>query len=161
MNVLKNNYRQESDVPKIKDNYPKKLVCEKCNSELEYDEFDIDVGCFGCGMVVCPCCGHENFLDDGIHDLALTADNVEFPKHFYYTSAETGAVDVCNTNEIRKYLREAISYFRKNKDAYDWGTHITGNLYLHIRKWDGDEMYEVTVSNSFYTTELRFEAEDY
>lgn len=162
MKVLKDNYSNVKHViEEIKNDYPRKLVCEECESELEYDEKDIKNGCYGCAVVKCPCCGYENFLDDGEHDIALTMDNVEFPTHFSHTSTETGAVDVCNNEEIKKYIREAINWLRKNKNEYSWGGHITGNLYLNVSKWTGDEMYEVNVSNDFYSTEIHFESEDY
>lgn len=162
MKVLKDNYNQTKQIiEEIKNDYPRKLVCEGCESELEYEESDIKNGAFGCAAVSCPCCGHNNYIDDFEHELKLTVDNVEFPTHFSYTSAETGAVDICNNEEIKKYIREAINFFRRNKDESDWGGHITGNLFIRVRRWSGDEMYEIDVSNNFYSTEIPFEEADY
>ena len=162
MKVLKDNYTNVKHIiDEIKNKYPKRLVCEKCESELEYNESDITIGQYGCAFIACPCCKYENYLDDGEHDLILNVDNVEFPTHFGYISVETGAVDVCNNEEIKNYIRKAIDYFRVNKEECDWGGHITGNLYIHVHRWSGDELYDVNVSNNFYSTSIPFEEEDY
>ena len=162
MKVLKDNY--EKDVKKeIKqiEPYPRKLVCENCNSELEYEKSDLRMGVLGCMFVDCPLCGYDNMIEDNEESIKLTVDNVEFPVHFFHTSKENGAVDCCTNEEIKKNIRKAITYFRKNKEEYDWGGHLYGNLYIHVHRWSGDEMYEITVSNDFYTTDILFEPEDY
>ena len=137
----------------------KKLICEYCGSELEYEESDVRIGAFGCACIDCPCCGKDNTLyeEDGI---TLTKDNVEFPAHFYHTSKETGAVDCCNNEEVKKYINKAIKYFRENKDENNWFC-CTGNLYIDVSKWEGDENYWVVVSNNYYDTYIQFEEEDY
>lgn len=159
MKVLKNNFNvSQYDYNPI-ETYPKKFVCEKCNSELEYEKEDVRIGEYGCFVIDCPLCGYENYLDeDGI---TLTMDNIEFPTHFHHVSTETGAVDFCDNEHIKKYICEAINYLRRNKDEHDWGQHITGNLYLHVQKYEGDEMYYITVSNDFYNSFVNFESEDY
>jgi len=168
MKVLKNNYQETNIEEHIKEEdikqekpYPRKLICEKCGSELEYEKSDIRIGVLGCVFVDCPLCKHDNMLEDNENNIALTANNVEFPVHFWRFSTETGAVDCCNNEMIREYILKAIDYFRTNKEEYSYGGHITGNFYINVRRWSGDEMYEVTVSNDFYSTEIPFESEDY
>lgn len=164
MKVLKNNFNQtesfEKEVNKV-ESYPRKLICENCQSELEYEKSDLKMDLFGCMSIHCPLCGYDNMLEDNEDSITLTADNVEFPVHFYHTSEKTGAINCCNTEEIRKNILKAIDCFRRNKEECYWGGHITGNLYINVRRWSGDEMYEVTVSNDFYSTEIPFESEDY
>lgn len=161
MKVLKDNYSNVKHIiDEIKNDYPRKLVCEKCESELEYEESDIKNGVYGCAFVACPCCGYDNFLDDEEHELVLTMDNVEFPTHFDHTNTEC-AVDVFNNEKIKEYICKAIKWFRQNKDEYYWGGHITGNLYISVIRLDGDEQYEVSVSNDFYSTNIPFEENDY
>ena len=157
MKVLKNNYNAMDDVP-IENPYPRKVTCERCGSELEYEKSDVRIGVYGCSIVDCPLCGEEILLDDG--GLTLTKDNVEFPTHFSHTSSEN-AVDVFNNETIKKYIHKAIDYLRKYNDETHYGGHITGNLYIEVDKWSGDENYEVTVSKDFYNTYIPFEAEDY
>lgn len=159
MKVLKDNYNETvEEIKRLKaEPYPRKLSCEKCESELEYDKSDKETGEYGLYYIKCPLCNHDNYLDEGED---ITVENIEFPTHFGHTSDEN-AVDCFNNETIKKYIREAITFFRKNKEVFDWGGHITGNLYLSVNKYSGDEMYEITASNDFYHTCIPFEAEDY
>lgn len=159
MNVLKDNYSIYKEEPIKKNN--EILICEHCQSELEYEESDIRIGEFGAGYVDCPLCGYGNILDEEKFHLVLTQDNIKFPEHFWHTSEKTGAVDICNEENVKKYIKEAIKYFRENKDEYTWGHWITGNLLMFVIRWSGDEIYEIYVSNDFYNTEIPFEKEDY
>lgn len=160
MKVLKDNYKQATYVEEINNNYPRKLVCERCESELEYDKSDIAIGGYGCAFVGCPLCGYENYLDDGEHDIDLTKDNVEFPVHFAHVSSETGAVDCCNNERVKEYIRNGIDYFRKNKNEFVWYCGI-GNLFITVYRYEGDENYYVQVTNNYYDTYIQFEAADY
>ena len=140
--------------------YPRKLTCEKCGSELEYEKSDIRIGSLGCAYIDCPLCRYDNMLDDADAELTLTKNNVEFPTHFFHFSKETGAVDVCNNEEVKKYIHKAIEYFRKNKSEFNWYA-CTGNLFISVDRYDGDESYWVVVTNNYYDTHIPFEKEDY
>lgn len=153
MKVIKNNY-DESDI------YLKELVCEKCKSELQYDESDIHIGVFGNGHITCPLCKHENMLDEDDYHIVLTKDNVEFPSHYWHTSAETGAVDVFNNETLKDEINRAINYFRNNKDEDSWFTQ-RGNLSLHAYRFDGDEEYVFVATNDYYEVNIPFEKADY
>ena len=157
MEVLKDNYNKKN---KVKEElYPKTCVCCGCDSELEYDKKDIHMGAFGCPIITCPLCCEEIILDDE-EGLKLTIDNVEFPTHFEHTSKENGAKDYCNNKNIKENIRRAINYLRNNKEEFEW-FYMCGNLYLSVRKYDGDEEYNVIASNNFYETYIPFELEDY
>lgn len=163
MKVLKNNYNEIATTATniIKKLYPRELTCEKCGSSLEYEESDLRMGEYGCMHLKCPLCGYKNMIDDNENNVTLTVDNIEFPLHFHHVSKETGAVDICNNEHVKSYLHKAIDYFRKNKEEYDWGSWMTGNLYIHVHKYSGDEQYDVIVSNDFYNMHIQFEPEDY
>lgn len=160
MKVLKNNFNKISAIETlIVPLYPKKVICDKCQSELEYEQSDITIGWFGAGYIKCPLCDNDIVLDDedGIN---LTVDNVEFPTHFHHTSTNNGAKNVCNNKEIKGYIRKAIDYFRENKDAFSWYSG-TGNLLVHVYRFDSDEDYHVVISENYYDTYIPFELEDY
>lgn len=162
MKVLVNKYKKNENV-KAKNIYPKKIVCDCCESELEYEESDIYIGSFGCTYIDCPLCGSDIILyDEEDKELILTKDNVEFPTHFWHTSTETGAKDCCNNEEVRACINRGINYFRENKneDEYHWFAEY-GNLHVEIYRLTGDENYEVMVTNNYYETSIPFEAEDY
>lgn len=162
MKVLKNNYNEaeiKKEVKQVKP-YPRTCICERCSSELEYEESDLRMGKYGAVYIDCPLCGEDNILDDNEHSIVLTADNIEFPTHFHHTSVETGAIDICNTETIREEIQRGIKYLRENKEEFEWYTE-SGNLYLTIRRYDGDTDYEVIVSNDYYNTYIPFESKDY
>ena len=159
--ILKDNSKNiEVKEEKYIEPYPRKLICEGCQSELEYDESDLVMGEYGCMYVDCPICGEHNMLVDNEKSITLTVDNIEFPVHFHHVSVETGAKERCNTEEIRYELCRAITYFRENKEETDWHTW-SGNLFVFVHRWSGDEEYEVVVSKDFYNMEIDFEDEDY
>ena len=163
MKILKDNYNKATPIlTKLQiEPYPRNIVCDMCGSELIYDETDLVMGEWGCMHIICPLCKHSNLLDNNEKNIVLTVDNIEFPVHFHRTSVETGAKNCCDNEEIKRQLRQAINYFRINKHEYDWGGHITGNLFIHVHRYDGDEEYVVTVSNDFYTANIPFERIDY
>ena len=103
MKVLKNNYQKDIRKEIEIKPYPRILVCEKCNSELEYEKSDLRMGVLGCMFLDCPLCKHDNMIDDNEENITLTADNVEFPTHFFHTNKES-AVDTCNNEEIKKNI---------------------------------------------------------
>lgn len=162
MKVLVDNYKKNDYVEMNRriDSYPRKMVCECCNSELEYEESDIKIGAFGCAIVPCPLCGSINFIDNSEKELTLTRRNIEFPTHFWHTSVETGAVDCCNHEEVKKAIYRAIDYFRVNKDAESW-LMATGNLNVCVHRFEGDESYNVVVTKDYYETHIPFEEADY
>lgn len=180
MKILKDNYRKYKEevinkeainnkkeiiekIEKFIEPYPRKCTCDSCKSELEYKKSDTRIGALGCVYIDCPLCGYENMLIENEQEIELTADNVKFPTHFFHISKETGAVDTCNNEEVKKCIRKGIDYFRNNKndeDSYTWYTTY-GNLFVQIYKYSGDENYWVLVSNNYYDTYIPFEPEDY
>lgn len=160
MKVLKDNYTEETYIERKIEAYPRFHICDNCGSELEYEKSDLHMGFLGCMHLTCLLCNGENMVEENEDCITLTKDNVEFPAHFYHTSKETGAADCCNNNEVKKSIDRAINYFRENKDEYGWST-CYGNLYVNVSRCQGDESYEITVSNNYYETSIPFEREDY
>ena len=164
MKVLKNNFNvnnfNDTNTKSYVESYPRKIICDQCGSELEYDVSDMEMGVLGCMHIKCPLCNEHNMLDDNENNIILTTDNVEFPTHFFHTSKETGAVDICNNNEVKKWINNAIAYFRKNKNEFAWHCS-SGNLLVLVFRYDGDKEYNVYVTNNYYETHIPFESEDY
>lgn len=48
MKVLKNNMQDN--------NFPRKIICDQCSSELEYDIDDVKHGYLGMAQIICPVC---------------------------------------------------------------------------------------------------------
>lgn len=164
MKVLKDNFTDFEKNIEIENNtkpYPRFHICEGCLSELEYEKSDLTMGYLGAMYLKCPLCGYNNMMEHSDEaGITLTKDNVQFPVHFWHTSKETGAVDCCNNEEVKECIRKAIDYFRANKNEYHWFT-ATGNLYVSVDRYDGDESYEIMVTNNYYETSIPFENVDY
>ena len=148
MRVIKNN-------TEIKIKYPLREECDYCGSELEVDEKDTYVGYLGAIHYKCPVCGTENMIDD-IDGLTLTKDNVEFPNHFHHFGK---GVDL-TSDEIRKYINDAIEYFRENPDSFCYTTGA-GNTGILVQNFSGDYEYHVVVTKDFYDVGIPYEHEDY
>ena len=164
MKVLKDNYKKANAKEEV-NLYPRKMICEQCRSELEYEKDDLRMGALGCIYLNCPLCGYENMLEEHEDTIILTKDNVEYPIHFFHTSTETGAVDCCTNERVKESINRAIDFFRKNKDEFVWYT-ATGNLHMSVWRCDGDAEYYVAeyyvvVTNNYHSTYIPFENEDY
>lgn len=155
MKVLKNNYEAKKE-----ESYPRFHVCGDCGSELEYEESDLRIGELGLVFLDCPLCDYENIIEGNENTITLTKDNVEFPTHFFHTSEEDGAVDVCTNEYVKESINKAIEYFRNNKNEFVWISE-TGNTSITVFRLDGDEDYYVVVTNDYYSTHIPFEEEDY
>jgi len=151
MKILKNNFEKE-----IVKEYPKKLICENCGSELEYDESDKRVGEYGCVFIDCPLCKYENELEE--EGKTLTKDNIEFPMHFHHTSKETGDVTI-NDDGIKVWIKDCIDDLRTSNEFAT--SRSSGDACVIVFKFDGDENYEVIVTRNYYHTFIPFENEDY
>ena len=160
MKVLKDNYNKANTKIEEKINmYPKEITCEYCGSVLSYEKADMREGFLGYMYIDCPLCGEEIILEDEEH-IVPTMKNIKFPTHFWHISKEDGAVDCCNNESVKEAICKGIEYFRKNKDEFNWFT-ATGNLYVDIHRYDGDEEYVVMVTNNYYETHIPFESTDY
>ena len=125
---------------------------------MEITEDDTSIGYLGSAYITCPCCSKKSFVDE-LDGITLTADNIEFPTHFFRASAEFGAAKVGN-QDVEGEIRRGIEYFRKNKDSHCWYTSH-GELFLVMFRFPGDEEYWVVVTKDFYDTLIPFENADY
>ena len=130
-----------------------KITCENCDSELEVEDDDIQVGTHGMGYVVCPCCGEETYADELADYFQLTKDNVEFPTHYYSFSDGVHIDD----DTVNKWVKECIEEFDPN-DENDWCRFTgRGDTMVFVSKLDEDEEYDVYVCKNYYETFIPFE----
>lgn len=155
-NSKNNQLKIEDEIRK----FPIKAICEYCESELECEESDISIGEYGCAYFHCPICGKDSFIDNEDIDLKLTIENLKFPAHFHHTCVENRAVDNLNNETVKKFVRDAIAFFRKHKDEFAW-VSTTGTTSVYVYRLTGDEAYEVHVSGDHYETMIPFEPIDY
>lgn len=156
--VLKDNSKN-IEVKEENTMFPLKIKCSQCDSEIEIVEEDTHIGWMGARFISCPCCGEEAMVDE-LDGITLTKDNLEFPVHFNRTTKGLRNVVEVNSDEIINGIKKAITYFRENKEEWNWYTSY-GDLFLSVYRHPGDEEYFVMVTKDFYETYIPFEDEDY
>ena len=139
----------------IKQPFPMRVTCYNCETELEIGEQDTHVGYPGAMYFTCPVCGEEIMIEE-LDGITLTKDNIEFPQHFYYFG---NGVDL-TSEEIRKYINDAINFFRNNPDNFCYTTG-SGNTGILVQNFSGDHEYHVVVTKDFYETEIPYGTKDY
>ena len=155
MKIIKNNYKNNENIESRL--MPIITYCDNCGSKLEITEEDTHIGYWGDRFVTCPCCGKESMVDE-IEGIDLTADNINFPVHFYRTNKDTGAVEISNRG-VKEDIKKGIEYFKTDKDAWCWYT-CHGDLFVVIFKYNEDDEYFVVVTKDFYETYIPFTDED-
>lgn len=155
MKIIKNNYKLEKENALDEFKRSQYLICQRCNSEFEFDPDDTYIGALGCRYVKCPCCGEEIMLDDGIK---LTTDNLQFPTHYF--SYKDGVK--LSDEEVNRYVKECIRSLRYSKDKDFYATQTgTGDTQVFVFRYDGDEEYYVYVGKGGYVTHVPFDEVDY
>lgn len=91
--------------------------------------------------------------------ITLTKDNLKYPQYFMHESKYHDCKEV-NNEFILNEIKRAIEYLRLNKDDYtiELGS---GDCYIFVHKYSGDEEYRVVVTRDWYETNIPFEEEDY
>ena len=156
MKVLKNNYPETLEKQALENI---EVECENCGSILSVNNKDTHIGWLGMEYVTCPCCNKDTSVEE-FEGITVTAKNVNFPTHFLYTDKEQRWVVHIEDENINKNIKEGIEYFRLNKDEYYWFTQ-SGDAIVIMFRYEGDSMYSVYVSRSFYEGDIELEGEDY
>ena len=138
-----------------KSKYPVKETCEYCGSVIELDEDDLNIGQYGAAYYICPVCG-ERCMADNVDGITLTADNIDFPKHFNHS---VDGVKLTK-EDVKKYIKDGIKFFRENPDSFTYVTG-SGNTGVMVLNYSGDEEYLVVVTKDYYDMNIPYEKEDY
>lgn len=89
MKIIKNNYCGEAAPKQIDKNNSYKVVCDKCDSELEVTKEDAYIGWSGGYYVKCPCCGEETFIPQLDVDKNYTKKQLAFQHIFVKRNTES------------------------------------------------------------------------
>lgn len=136
---------------KRKNSYPRKTICENCESEIEYDKDDLTEGFNGVMSIKCPVCNEEIYLWNNENNVALNSDNIKFPQNFYHTSIETGAIDNCNDRVIRNEVKKLIELIG-DKDGIAYSE--CGTLHISVARCSENKVYQIVVSKDYYSLEI-------
>lgn len=159
MKILHNNFNKNNSQPKLEKPKTIKVECDKCGSELEIVEEDTHIGWLGARFVTCPCCGEESMVDE-LDGITLTPENIQFPTHFTRINKNLKNVKEVKDEEIIDDVKRGILYLRTEKKEFCWYT-ASGDTFIVVFRYDGDEEYFVMVAKDFYETNIPFEGVDY
>ena len=158
MKILKDNSKKYSK-ENITQSHLIKIVCDRCESELEITKEDTHIGWLGAPFVTCPCCGEEVMVDE-LDGVILTVDNLQFPVQFNRINKDVRRVLEVSSEEIISEVKRGVTYLREHKDKDYWYMSY-GDLFVIVFRYEGDEEYSIMVTKDFYETDIPFEEDDY
>lgn len=122
--------------------------CSKCENDFTTPTY---IGAYGILYAKCPYCGNEEYMGDGIE---LTADNIEYPKHF-------GTYDGTEINDakINEWIKHCINQLDKDNDYVYYGSGDTC-----VIAYKSDEDYHsatVIVAKKYQECEVQIPEENF
>ena len=138
---------------KIKDAqsmWPKRVMCENCQAELEIEADDVFVGEFGCYLFKCPCCSHNTAIDGMERDTQPT-----FKKTFWHTSVKNGSTNTVHIedNEIQKMIDECVhNLISDDVEPGEFSMQGTGDTVVYAFKYV--DCIDILVTQDYYSDTL-------
>ena len=138
---------------KVKDaqsEWPKRVMCENCQAELEIEADDVFVGEFGCYLFKCPCCSHNTAIDGMERDTQPT-----FKKTFWHTSVKNGSTNTVHIedNEIQKMIDECVhNLISDDVEPGEFSMQGTGDTVVYAFKYV--DCIDILVTQDYYSDTL-------
>ena len=137
---------------KIKDAqamWPKRVICDECQAELEIEENDVFVGEFGCYLFKCPCCGREVAIDDIGRDTPPT-----FRKTFWHTYvSKSNDTKHIEDDEVQRMINHCVSkLIPDDVEAGEFSMQGYGDTVVYAFKYE--DCIEILVTQDYYEDTL-------
>ena len=124
-------------------------TCEYCSATFNGEPY---LGKYGAEWVACPKCGEETYVSEGIE---ITADTVEYPKHFF-SYGEGKPVD---DEQINEWIKDAVNRLDK---GIDYTGHASGDTIVLAYKSDEDySSATVIVAKKYQECEVKIPKEKF
>ena len=120
--------------------FPKRIKCDNCQAELEYDKDDVFIGEWGMKYIHCPCC-EENIPVSEDRYMPIT-----WPTTFQHTSKEN-AVEI-DGERVSDYVEE-IKKKLMSSEPGDYTMISTGDCFVFGYKTE--EEIEIIVTKDYYS----------
>lgn len=148
MKIIRDNYNRTTN-----NDFPARVICEHCNSDLLIDESDVTIGVQGIYHYICPCCQEDNTIDE-MEGLIITKDNLEFPTHFFHFDYEK---TYPTPEDIKKTIKELIG----RTDTREHLVYTAGRSLYVVERNDEEDGFMVSVAPNYYSVNIEFTDEDY
>ena len=137
---------------KIKDaqsEWPKRVMCENCQAELEIEESDVFVGEFGCHLFKCPCCGREVAIDGIERDTPPT-----FRKTFLHIyDDKSNNTKHIKDDEIQRMINHCVNnLISDDVEAGEFSMQGYGDTVVYAFKYE--DCIEILVTQDYYNDTL-------
>ena len=129
--------------------WPKRVMCENCQAELEIEESDVFVGEFGCYMFKCPCCGREVAIDGIERDTPPT-----FRKTFWHTFVDkSNNTKHIEDDEIQQMINHCVNnLISDDVEAGEFSMQGRGDTVVYAFKYE--DYIEILVTQDYYEDTL-------
>ena len=131
--------------------WPKRVMCENCQAELEIEECDVFVGEFGCYMFKCPCCNETTPIDGFDRDTPPT-----FRKTFFhYSTTKEGTVQSkhISDNEVQKMIDGCVHrLISEDVKAGEYTMEAMGDTAVYAFKYE--DCMDIIVTQDYYNDTL-------
>ena len=139
---------------KIKDAqsmWPKRVMCENCQAELEIEENDVFVGEFGCYMFKCPCCNETTSIDGFDRDTPPTFRKTFF--HYSVTKEGTVPFKHIPDNEVQEMIDKCVHrLISEDVEVGEYTMEAIGDTAVYAFKYE--DCIEIIVTQDYYNDTL-------
>lgn len=133
MKVIKKNEVETSE-------YPKRIVCDHCGTELEYDKDDEFVGLWGMKCITCPECNEDCFVSD--HRVEPPNWKVTFDHVNSATAKEL------KNEDIQEYIDNCYKYLMNEAKPGDF--YMTGSGDTMVFGFRYEDTVDLYVTKDYY-----------
>ena len=133
MKVIKKNEVKTSE-------YPKRIVCEHCDAELEYDRDDEFVGLWGMKCITCPECNEDCFVSD---------HRVEPPNwKATFDHVNSATAKELKNEDIQEYIDNCYKYLMNEAKPGDF--YMTGSGDTMVFGFRYEDTVDLYVTRDYY-----------
>ena len=133
MKVIKKNEVETSE-------YPKRIVCEHCGAEPEYDKDDEFVGLWGMKCITCPECNEDCFVSD---------HRVEPPNwKATFDHINSATAKELKNEDIQEYIDNCYKYLMNEAKPGDF--YMTGSGDTMVFGFRYEDTVDLYVTRDYY-----------
>ena len=129
--------------------WPKRVMCENCQAELEIEESDVFVGEFGCHLFKCPCCNKTTSIDGFDRDTPPT-----FKQTFWHTHVDkSNDTKHIEDDEVQRMINHCVSNLVSDDvEAGEFSVQGTGDTVVYAFKYE--DCIDILVTQDYYEDTL-------
>ena len=131
--------------------WPKRVMCENCQAELEIEESDVFVGELGCYLFKCPCCNKTTSIDGFDRD----TPPIFRKTFFHYSATKDGTVQSKHIpdNEVQEMIDKCVHrLISEDVEVGEYTMEAIGDTAVYAFKYE--DCIEILVTQDYYEDTL-------